>query len=105
MKIIGVTGFDVKKGVSGVKETMFIVGASEFLMGVNMEESHVVCSQTPSHFIFDIKRVFDWPWTMSNILRGLMGGITFRKQVDSSGGVRKHADSSGGAMFSCLLEP
>ena len=34
-----------------------------------------------------------------------MGGITFRKQVDSSGGVRKHADSSGGAMFSCLLEP
>ena len=59
--------------------------------------------------------VFDWPWTIlrhggqscclqSNILRGLMrGGITFRKQVDSSGGVTKHADSSGGAMFSCFL--
>ena len=57
MKIIGVTGFDVKKGVSGVKETMFIVGASEFLMGVNMEESHVVCSQTPSH-LYLISREF-----------------------------------------------
>ena len=34
----------------------------------------------------------------------IRGGITFRKRVNSSGGVRKHADSSGGAMFSCLLE-
>ena len=71
-----------------MKETMFIVGASEFVVGVNMEESHVVCSQTPSYFILDIGGRSCWK---------------FRKQVDSSGGVGKHADSSGGAMFSCLL--
>ena len=40
-----------------MNETMFIVGASEFVMGVNMKESHV-CSQTPSHFIVGYQESF-----------------------------------------------